>query len=317
MKGDERLKKIVIVISALLLILIGAAAFKYFNDESGTVGVEASPNTSLAFAVIGDVHNNTGNFQTAIDDMRRINNKMDVLIMNGDSVDQGLDSQYASMKTILEKNASKLPETIIKNIGNHEFFDYDHGANSAEDVKSFINKHLDFAGEKSVYHDKWIKGYHFISLGSEDGNTPETGTTKAYLSDNQLMWFKEKLAENYQPKKPIFVFLHQHLSTGIAGWVGTDQSKRLREILEKYPEVIIFTSHTHASFEVNNVTLNQPFTMVHTGAISYTFITTSDGKRERANECYGLYIEVFGNKVAVKGRDFNNKNWVFEKEISK
>jgi 3',5'-cyclic-AMP phosphodiesterase len=311
------MKKIITVISALIVILIGAAAFKYFNDESSSVvGVEASPNTSLAFAVIGDVHDNTGNFQVAIDDMRRINDKMDALIMNGDSVDQGLDNQYDSMKKILEKNSSKLPETIIKNIGNHEFFDYDHGANSAEDVKNFINKYLDFAREENVYHDKWIKGYHFISLGSEDGNTPEAGTTKAHLSDNQLKWFKEKLAEKYEAKKPIFVFLHQHLSTGMGGWIGTDQSKKLRGILEQYPEAIIFTSHTHASFEVNNVTVNQPFTMAHTGAVSYTFKTSSDGKRERANESYGLYIEVFGNKVAIKGRDFNNKVWVFEKEIN-
>lgn len=311
------MKKIISAILILVLILMGSTAYKYFAKAPEDVGVDASSDTSLAFAVVGDVHTNTENFQMAIDDMRRINNRLDALVMNGDSVDQGLDKQYQSMKDILQKNNSKLPKTIIKNIGNHEFFDYDHGTNSAEDVKTFINKYLDFSGEKSVYHDQWINGYHFISLGSEDGNTTKIGTTKAFLSDKQISWFKEKLAENYEAKKPIFVFLHQHLSTGIGNWIGTDQSKQLKEILSKYSEAFIFTSHTHASFDVNNVAVDQPFTMVHTGAVSYTFKTGSDGKRERANEAYGVYIEVFGNKVVIKGRDFNNSKWVFEKEVSK
>jgi 3',5'-cyclic-AMP phosphodiesterase len=310
------MKKIITIISALILILIGGAAFKYFNEVSSTVSIEASPNTSLAFAVIGDVHENIENFQVAINDMNTINSNMDALVMNGDSVDQGLDKQYDSMKNIMQKNSSKLPKTIIKNIGNHEFFDYNIEYNSKEDVQGFINNYLEFAGEKTVYHDKWIKDYHFISLGSEDGNTKDFNSVKAYISDKQIEWFKQKMAENYEPKKPIFVFLHQHLNSGTGGWVGTDQAGQLKEILSKYPEAILFTSHTHASFETNNVTLNQPYTMAHTGAVHYTFKTGSDGKRERIYEGYGLYIEVFGNKVVIKGRDFTNKTWVFEKEIN-
>jgi 3',5'-cyclic-AMP phosphodiesterase len=311
------MKKLIRAVSALIIILIGAAAIKYFNDTSGSIGVEASPDANLAFAVVGDVHSNTDNFQMAIDDLKRINPELEALVMNGDSVDQGLDNQYDSVKKQLAKNSSKLPNTIIKNIGNHEFFDYDNGSNSPEDVKDFINKYLEFAGENSVYHDRWIKGYHFISLGSEDGNTNEVGTTKAIISDKQLNWLKERLAENNEADKPIFVFLHQHLGNAMGGWVGTDQSKKLKDILSKYPQIILFTSHTHASFDTNNVTLNQPFTMVHTGAISYTFKTDSSGKRERANESYGLYVEVFGKRVVIKGRDFKGKSWVFEKEIGK
>ncbi len=307
------MKRIITVTSVLVLVLIGVAAIKYFNfDLVKVVSTEATPGSSLAFAVVGDVHENIENFEVAINDMRRINSNMDALVMNGDSVDQGIDKQYASMKKLMEKNRSKLPKTIIKNIGNHEFFDYNIELNSKEDVQRFINNYLDFAGEQTVYHDKWIKGYHFISLGSEDGNSKDINSVKAYISDKQLSWFEQKLAENYEPKKPIFVFLHQHLSTAMGGWVGTDQSAQLKNLLSKYPEVILFTSHTHASFEANNVTLNQPFTMVHTGAVHYTFKTGSDGKRERVYEGYGLYVEVFGNKVVIKGRDFTDRKCVFE-----
>jgi 3',5'-cyclic AMP phosphodiesterase CpdA len=309
--------KKIIIIAFIVVILLGASIFIYKNyDGTKSISTEASPNTSLAFSVVGDIHNNTDSFQTVINDMRSINSKMDALIMNGDSVDQGIDRQYEDMKKVLSKNSSKLPKTVIKNIGNHEFFDYDNGTNDAEDVKTFINRYLDFAGEKTVYHDKWVKGYHFISLGSEDGNSDTINAVKAYISDEQLRWFKEKLAENYEPKKPIFVFLHQHVSSSNKGWVGSDQSQPIIELLSQYPEVVIFTSHTHADFASSNVTSNQPFTMSHTGAVDYTLKQDGNGGRQRVSDIYGLYVEVFENKVVIKGRDVKNKSWVFTKEIN-
>ena len=45
------------------------------------------------------------------------------------------------------------------------------GTNSPEQVQTFINRYLEFAGEEKVYHDTWVNNYHFISLGSEDGNS--------------------------------------------------------------------------------------------------------------------------------------------------
>jgi 3',5'-cyclic-AMP phosphodiesterase len=312
------MRKIIIVVSALILTFIGFVGFRYFNyDLVKDVSTEATPGSSLAFAVVGDVHENIENFQIAINDMRKINSNMDLLIMNGDSVDQGLEKQYDSMKKLMKKNSSKLPEIIIKNIGNHEFFDYNIEYNSDEDVQRFINNYLDFAGEKTVYHDKWIKGYHFISLGSENGNTKDFNSVSAYISDKQLNWFEQKIGENHEPGKPIFVFLHQPVSSGSGGWVGTSQAPQIKEILSKYPEAIVFTSHTHAYFQNSNVTLNVPYTTAHTGAVHYTFKPGSDGKRERVYEGYGLYVEVFGNKVVIKGRDFTAGSWMFEKEISK
>ena len=68
------------------------------------------------------------------------------------------------LKTRLSKNKDLLPKTIIKNIGNHEFFNYDIDVNSPQQVQTFINRYLEFSGEEKVYHDTWIKDYHFISL---------------------------------------------------------------------------------------------------------------------------------------------------------
>lgn len=316
------MKKIRVISIVIVVLLIGVIAAIYINKPQpmDRSTVSEVPDVDLAFAVLGDVHENVDSFQEAINDLYTINPGMDALVLNGDTVDQGIDEQYDSVKNTISKNKDLLPKTIIKNIGNHEFFNYDIEVNSPEQVQSFINKYLEFSGEEKVYHDTWIGDYHFISLGSEDGNSETLNSITASISEEQQKWLKEKLAEKYQKGKPIFVFLHQPLSSGNGntGWVGVKQSEKIRKILSKYPEVIIFSSHTHRDLDSSSVVLNQPFTMVHTGAVHYTLIpdANSEGGRRRESYIKGLYIEVNGSNVVIKGRDIKEKQWIFTKEIS-
>ena len=313
------MKKFEVVSTTILLIFVWIIVAIYINKPIYKNAVSEIPDSDLAFAVLGDVHENIDSFQAAINDLYTINPKMDALVLNGDTVDQGIENQYDSVKNTISKNKDLLPKTIIKNIGNHEFFNYDIDVNSPEQVQTFINRYLEFSGEEKVYHDTWVKDYHFISLGSEDGNSETLNSTSAFISENQQKWLKEKLAEKYQKGKPIFVFLHQPLNSGNTGWAGVQQSEKIREILSQYPEVILFTSHTHRDLDDSSIKLDQPFTMIHTGAVHYTIIPdeNSDGGRRREPYIKGLYIEVNGNKVVVKGRDIKEKQWIFTKEISK
>lgn len=323
-------------ISAIIAIfLIGATAAIYMNkpkaidkntelviSKGEVIDAEESteslaPKKDLTFAVLGDIHSNGDSFQKAIEDFHTINPRMDLLVLNGDTVDQGKEESYNSIKNVINKNKDLLPKTIIKNIGNHEFYDYDAGTNSAEQVKTFINRYLEFADEEKVYHDKWVNGYHFISLGSEDGNSKTTDSVRAFISDTQQKWLKDKLAEKYEKGKPIFVFLHQHLNDGNTGWIGVEQSSEVRKILSKYPEIILCTSHTHSDLNNSSILLKQPFTMVHTGAVSYTIVYDNklEGGRKREPYIKGLYVEVDGNKVVINGRDIKENKWIFNKEI--
>jgi 3',5'-cyclic AMP phosphodiesterase CpdA len=328
------MKKMRRISAVIAITLIGAAVAIYMNKpkainkstETIISNEEASANATnetevpkkgVTFGVLGDIHSNEDSFQEAIEDLHTIDPKMDLLVLNGDNVDQGKEESYTSIKNVINKNKDILPKTIIKNIGNHEFYDYEAGTNSAEQVKIFINRYLEFAGEEKVYHDKWVGGYHFISLGSEDGNSKTTDSVRAFISDTQQKWLKDKLAEKYEKGKPIFLFLHQHLNNGNTGWIGVEQSKEVRKILSKYPEVILFTSHTHSDLNNSSILLKQPFTMVHTGAVSYTIVYSDnyEGGRKREPFIKGLYVEVDGNKVTVNGRNIKDKQWIFNKEI--
>lgn len=317
------MKKIKVIAATSVIFIIGLVVLAlYINNHKiiDKTAVSEIPDVDLAFAVLGDVHENIENFQAAINDLYTINPGMDALVLNGDTVDQGIEDQYNSVKKILNKNKNLLPKTIIKNIGNHEFFNYDIEVNSPQQVQTFIDRYLEFAGEEKVYHDTWVKGYHFISLGSEDGNSETLNSITAFISDDQQKWLKEKLAENYKKGKPIFVFLHQPLNSGNGDeeWVGVLQSDSIKEILSQYPEVILFSSHTHRDLDESSVVLDKPFTMIHTGAVHYTIIPdeNSEGGRRREPYIKGLYIEVKGNKAVVKGRNIKEKQWIFTKEIS-
>ncbi|MCR1950483.1 metallophosphoesterase [Clostridium sp. DSM 100503] len=316
------MKRFKLIIITITVILLGAIYAIYINESKfkfDAATVTSSSNADLSFAVLGDVHENINHLQEAINDLYTINPKMDALVLNGDAVDQGLDEQYNSMQNTLNKNKDLLPEIIIKNIGNHEFFDYNIETNSNEQVQSFINKYLKFSGEEKVYHDKWVNVYHFISLGSEDGNSETINSVTASISDEQLEWFKEKLAENYKKGKPIFVFLHQHLDYGENSWIGTNKSEEIKQILSQYPEVIMFASHTHSNLNENSLVLNKPFTIVNTGAVHYTIIPDSNeekGYKRETDYIKGVYVEVNGNNVTVKGRDIKEKQWIFSTEIS-
>lgn len=313
------MKKIRLMIITIIIILMGViSAINKNNLEANIPLVTSSSNADLSFAVLGDVHENIDHFQEAIKDLYTVNPNIDALVLNGDVVDQGLDAQYDSVQNTLNKNKDLLPEIIIKNIGNHEFFNYDIKVNTKEQVKDFINKYLEFSIEEKVYHDIWIKGYHFISLGSEDGNSKTLNSITAFISDEQLDWFEEKLQENYEEGKPIFLFLHQPLDYGNSTWIGVEQSEEIKEILSQYPEVVMFASHTHRDLTEDSVTLNKPFTIVNTGAIHYTIMPDSNkenGYRMESDYIKGVYIEVKNNNVTIKGRDFKEKQWIFTKEI--
>lgn len=317
------MKKAKIMILSTIFILIAASLLyinrsKIFPKKAEEV-VEIT-NPDLAFGVFGDVHENINHFQKAIDDFYKINPNMDALILNGDNVDQGIDEQYDSMNEILEKNKDLLPEIIIKNIGNHEFFDYNIETNSKEEVQGFINNYLEFAGQEKVYHDKWIKDYHFISLGSEDGNSETMNSVTAFLSKEQLDWLKEKIAEKYEKGKPIFIFLHQQLEYPNSKWVGVQQEEELRNILSEYPEAILFSSHTHRDLSDNSISLDKPFTIVNTGAVHYTLVIDEyeeRGIRREDEYISGIYVEVTGNTVTIKARDIKEKQWRYNIEISK
>jgi len=300
-------------------------------DISAGTPVSESDLPILTFAVISDIHIRSSataleHFVGALTDLTvNIQPKPDTIVLNGDLGD-GTTDDYALLGSIIKKmrlNTEGNP-LWFATIGNHEFYNaYYEPLNNSWSPGTFPNGDTDekairrfvtFSQRERVYTDAYLKGYHFIFLGSEKSAMSDKNIgDSAYLSSTQLSWLEEKLKENYIPGKPIFVFLHQTLfnRTGEIG-VYVIQAEQLNNILKKYPEIILFSGHLHLLLGSQATVIHNVFTIYND---SSTYCPISPDFKSFYGKSEGLYIEVFEDKIEVKGRDFINKTWIFENAI--
>ncbi|MGO4546539.1 metallophosphoesterase [Paenibacillus sp. 2TAB23] len=219
----------------------------------------------------------------------------------GDVTDRGLRAEYEEFARIWDIYKADLPP-IWLTYGNHDIF--------LGDLESQLSLYEKFTGMKAPYHDVWLQDYHFIFLGSEQGLKDF-----AYLSADQLSWLDHKLNERADAAKPKFVFLHQPLKDTVAGslesqgWFGVTQDKELKEVLEKHPEAIMFSGHTHWELEAGLTAFDgKGETAVLFNCSSVAYLWTNEDEYKEGSQ--GLYVDVYEDKVIVRGRDFTTSAWV-------
>lgn len=158
-------------------------------------------------------------------------NKLDAVIVAGDMTGSGMECEYEVFMDITERNLREGTE-FIPCMGNHEFIEYrDHDATVAYDVyKQFVNSEVDI--------HTVVNGYHFIAV-SYDDNGDETFKTKTE-------WLREQLdiAVADTGDKPIFVIQHPHPALTVYGSINWGNFE-IRTVLEKYPQVVDFSGHSH------------------------------------------------------------------------
>ncbi len=281
------------------------------------------------FQVISDSHITTNNshthsqhFTAVLNDIKANCSGSSGLVIVGDVTDTGVDQEYQNIMA-LYNNIQGAPK-MYWSIGNHDF------SLNRGDTATQINRFLSYCGESNVYYDKWIDGNHFIFLGSESTDT--SSGVSAYVSNEQLSWLEAKMAENHKTGRPIFIYMHQAIYNTVAGslpgqgWDGIGsvgsvdtQEAKLKAILAKYPEAIYFSGHSH--WELNSVGTMYAATSDMCNAFntaSSGYLWTSYGNTYSGGYDYdsptggsqGYYVEVYSDKVLVRGRDFETGLWM-------
>ncbi|WP_258525627.1 metallophosphoesterase [Paenibacillus sp. YN15] len=280
------------------------------------------------FAVISDIHVEAWNKEShtklrkALTDLSQ-NVPGQALVINGD-LGNGLPGDYETLGKLMRE--IPYPGQVVYTIGNHEFYkawtdaagkwneaDFPNG----ETPEASIGRFLQFTGYDKVYHDSWIEGYHFIFLGSETyRQTDDSFAEDAWLSEKQLQWLEGAMAERAEEGKPIFVFLHQPLPYTVAGSF-TDfnsraviQHERLKEILSRYPQTVFFSGHSHWELGSPGTLIRDGFTMVNTSSVQSPYDTSDTPIPAEEQKSEGLVVEVSGNKVHIRGRDFTAADWI-------
>lgn len=284
--------------------------------------VKAVEPPNLQMAVMSDVHINSkdlnNHFKQALTDLSRIAPNYDTIAIVGDMTDTGIESDYQSFKQILNAYKNPSAEQVLS-MGNHEYFESYIDKNSTVTDDMLQARFMNDSDEplSSIYYDKWIKGYHFISLAGE--RSPRSllnyesmypgAKDWAYISDQQYQWLEQTLAINASSNKPIFVFLHQPITNTVYGsinWGAGFDSERLLAILQKYPQVILFSGHSHYLLDHPKSIYQDGFTMVNTSSVDYTWYEGG----WVPNHSQGFLVNVYNNRVELKGREFSNGTWI-------
>jgi len=220
------------------------------------------------------------------------------IVITGDITNSGEIKEWYEYQRIINKY--KHPD-IYASIGNHDLLN----SGGYYTSQNFFCQNI---STYNAFYDKWIQDYHFIFLSTESNKY-----SMADISDGQLMWLDAKLGENERTNKPAFVFLHQPLKDTVAGskanqgWGGVFQDEKLREVLSKHPGAILFTGHTHWELGSKDTIYNAKYcTMVNVPSTSYLW--TDNNTYKFGSQ--GYFIDVYPDKVVIKGRDFISREWV-------
>ncbi len=301
------------------------------------------------FQVVSDAHLNDSSthlhnrhFENMLIDVATTSPDSKGVFVVGDLTDTATAAQYNHSLSIYNEVKTDYPTLadLYVAIGNHELKNgtTDGYGDYQERISTFLTFAQNYANgaQDKVYFDTWIEGCHFIFLGSEWCST--SIGKDAYLSDEQLAWFEQTLAEDYAANRPIFVFLHNSLYNTVSGslpgqnWNGIiaggeyrqnvsstgdastmlEAEKKFRKIIADYPEIMMFNGHTHW-------TLNSTGAMyVADGTLPYIFNTASVGylwddyssSGDYLKGSQGYYVRVYTDGVEVLGRDFTTGQWV-------
>ncbi|MGL4772596.1 MAG: metallophosphoesterase family protein, partial [Clostridium sp.] len=263
--------------------------------------LEDKPN--LRFAVLSDVHAGP----TKLTENRRLMNvfssiyqldpSMDAVSIVGDFTDSGSQIEYNTFKSIVQ--LSKKPETnLIISMGNHE-------GNTADRFKNTTGK--------NPRENISIKGYHFITLSPRSEDTVYGGNR--YNLDEE--WLRKQLenATAEDPSKPIFLFMHHGIKDTA---YGTDEwnTPDLGGLLKDYPQVLIFSGHSHYPLNDPRSIYQKDFTSINTSTNSYFELEegmmygTIPPNAQNASQI--MVLDVDGTKVKIRKLDLLSGKYIGE-----
>ncbi|ADL05163.1 polysaccharide lyase family 8 super-sandwich domain-containing protein [Lacrimispora saccharolytica] len=281
-----------------------------------------------SFQVVSDVHIKSGNvsdanganFIAGLKDMKAIDPDSLGLLNLGDFTQSSTEAQYHGLYTIMDQYSPVTDDKVIITLGNHDVRGY-HSAdwNKDESVISAYwpaakalylknNKRYMPGNGQSLYFDKWLGGYHFIVINTENGLKDAM-----YLSPEQLNWLDKTLAENASPDKPIFVMGHNalkdtHWRSNILLDFG-NQDAKVKEIFAKYPQVIYMSGHIHNGFGVAEAIDREYGIMIDVPSYN----ESENGRKEAG---IGYHVKIYEDSVIFKARNFKTSVWLPEYDIT-
>jgi hypothetical protein len=291
---------------AITVDLPAGAAHKGFEDTVGELFVMSDIHITL-----NQAHTHNKNFANMLKDVQTLSKDAMGIFVVGDMADTGREQEYKNM-TELYKAAGHVPPIFLA-IGNHDL-----SSLPFEEANALFLKYAtlpDGTHPTDTSYDFWLNGYHFIFLGTDTAAGLHSSFTRETMN-----WLKDKIEENRDPARPVFLFLHQSLSNTVSGslpgegWSGVDNENLLRNALRDYPEVMFFNGHSHWTMDsVGNMYEGDqklPCRVFNCASVAYLWSGYNVVTGEHLDGSQGYMVKLCDGKLYVLGRDFARGEWI-------
>ena len=256
-------------------------------------------------------HTHNKNFANMLKDVQGLNADAMGIFVVGDMADTGNEQEYKNMMELYAA-AGEVPPVYLT-IGNHDLSSLPF--DQANEVFLKYATLPDGSHPSDTSYDFWLNGYHFIFLGTDTSAGLHSSFTRETMN-----WLKEKIEENRDPARPVFLFLHQSLSNTVSGslpgegWSGVDNENMLRNVLKNYPEVMFFNGHSHWTMDSQGNmfegTDSLPCRIFNCASVAYLWSGYNITAGEHLNGSQGYMVKLCDGKLYVLGRDFARGEWI-------
>ncbi|MFR1517765.1 MAG: metallophosphoesterase family protein [Clostridia bacterium] len=317
--------------------------FFYEADCSAAVEIGAEPfrvreQERCTFAVITDLHvtvdpehpHNKHLENCFSEIIRRAPQALGVMCI-GDTTNHGYVEEWERFTALWNAAAQKGLPPLYFAVGNHDmhFYKYNgelgYQTNFETQKKAFLRyTHTD---SDNFYHYNIIDGKYFIFLGPDRSIEPGESDCDVHISERQRTWLTGLLEEAASREAPAFLFLHQPLLETVSGslrsvdpvgqvWNGVIEDEALRAITDRFPQLVMFTGHTHWKFDSLQPILpghGKRASYVNAASVAYLW-TDKNGNIENENHAQelgseGLLVEEYDKFILLKGYDFAAGKW--------
>ncbi len=287
----------------------------------------------LTFDLVSDVHlrdddsSRASNFIKGLQDIAENHPESDAFVSVGDNISFGSDNNSRGQYfDLIEEYIPSVPNKIMV-LGNHDVRKNDssssNGFSSNYDVayEAYMEDNAVYRDDPEsdkIYFDKWVNGYHFIALNTEEGLKDMIS-----MSDEQLTWLEEKLSEGLDesgnripggadPEKPVFVVVHQalndtHQRANDYGGFG-EQDAQVKEILSRHPQAVVLSGHIHNGLGVATIMDREYGTLVDVPSYNENqFGVTDDGT--------GYQVDVYADRIHFRARNYMTGTWLPQYDV--
>ncbi len=260
---------------------------------------------------LNKAHTHNKNFANMLENVASLNRGALGIFVVGDITDTGNEQEYKNMLELYTA-AGQMPP-IFMAIGNHD--QYNQAFDAANEQFLRYATLPDGTHPTDTSYDFWLDGYHFIFLGGDI----QSGINAKFKRET-MTWLKEKIEENRDPSRPVFVFLHQSMSNTVSGslpgegWSGVDDENMLRSALKNYPEVMLFNGHSHWTMDsASNMfegTDKLPCRIFNCASVAYLWSGYNVVTGEHLDGSQGYMVRLYDGRLYVLGFDFITGEWI-------